>query len=173
MATVRPPFHDWREWRRLRAWQLARLGWGVRRIARALDASPGAVSRWLATAGHQGRARLRARPRPGTRPKLSADQKRLIADCLWHGPEAYRFRGEVWTCPRVGRVLDEEFGVRYSRSQVARILKALGWTPQVPITWAIQRDDVAIERWAAEDWPALQGRARKEGRTPVFVDEAG
>src|SRR5687767_6904432 len=140
MGTTQRPPADWREWRRLRAWELYQLGWRVNAIARALGASPTAVSRWLASARQDGPQALRARPRPGATPKLSADQKRLITDFLWHGPEAYGFHGEVWTCPRVGRVLVEEFGIRYSRSQVARILKALGWTPQVPITRAIQRD---------------------------------
>src|SRR6266536_629030 len=171
-ATQRPPA-DWREWRRLRAWDLARLGWRVNAIARALGASPAAVSRWLAAGREGGPQALRARPRPGAAPKLTADQKRLIADFLWHGPEAYGFRGEVWTCPRVARVLVEELGVHYSRSQVARILKGLGWTPQLPITRAIQRDEAAIERWAVEDWPGLKQRADKEGRTLVFVDESG
>jgi transposase len=173
MTTARPSVHDWREWRRLQAWELSQLGWGVRRIALALAASPAAVSRWLASARHDGPVALHARPRPGTTPKLTAAQKCLIPDFLWHGPEAYGFRGEVWTCPRVGQVLHEEFGVRYSRSQVARILKTLGWTPQVPITRAIQRDEDAIERWAVQDWSVLKCRARKQGRTLVFVDEAG
>lgn len=114
-----------------------------------------------------------ARPRPGAPAKLSPDQKRWVPDFLWHGAEAYGFRGELWTCPRVAAVLAEEFNVAYSRSQVARILKALHWTPQVPITRAIQRDEEAIERWAAEDWPRLQRRAKQEGRTLVFVDESG
>jgi transposase len=139
----------------------------------ALDASPAAVSRWLAAARHGGHRALLARARSGAPTKLRADQRRLIPDFLWHGPEAYGFRGELWTCPRVVQVLAEEFGVSYSRSQVARILKALGWTPQVPITRAIQRDEEAIERWAAGDWPALQARVRTEGRTLVFVDESG
>lgn len=106
-------------------------------------------------------------------PKLTTDQRRLIPDFLWHGPEAYGFRGEVWTCPRIAQVLREELGVGYSRSQVARILKSLHWTPQVPITRAIQRDEEAIERWAAEDWSRLKRQACKEGRTLVFVDESG
>jgi transposase len=173
MGTKRHAVHDWREWRRLRAWDLAQLGWGVRRIATALDASPTAVSRWLAAARHDGPDALLARPRPGAPAKLTPDQRRLIPDFLWHGAEAYGFRGEVWTCPRVAAVLREELGVRYSRSQVARILKALGWTPQVPITRAIQRDEAAIERWAEADWPALKCRARNEGKTLVFVDESG
>ena len=42
---------------------------------------------------------------------LSDAQKRLIPEFLWHGPEAYGFRGEVWTCGRVAQVLKEEWGV--------------------------------------------------------------
>src|ERR1043165_5355005 len=132
---------DWREWRRLRAWDLAQQDWGVNAIARALGASSAAVSGWLATARRDGAEALRARPHPGAPAKLTADQKRLVPDFLWHGPEAYGFGGEVWTCRRVAAVLAEELAVRYSRGQVARILKALGWTPQLPITRAIQRDE--------------------------------
>jgi transposase len=171
-TTTRTPA-DWREWRRLQAWNLAQHGWRVNAIACALDASPAAVSRWLAAAHRDGPDALRARPRPGTAPKATPEQKRLIPDFLWHGPEAYGFRGEIWTCRRVARVLDEELGVRYSPSHVSRLLKALGWTPQVPITRAIQRDEAAIERWAECDWPALVCRARRERRALVFVDESG
>jgi hypothetical protein len=97
----------------------------------------------------------------------------LIPDFLWHGAEAYGFRGDVWTCGRVAGVIREEFDVSYSKSQVSRLLKHLGWTPQVPITRAIQRDEGAIARWRAESWPALKGQARRERRELVFVDESG
>jgi transposase len=173
MRTTRSSGSDWRQWRRLRAWDLARAGWGVRRIARALDASPPAVCHWLALARRDGPEALCAHTHPGAPPKLRADQKRLIADFLWHGPEAYGFHGEVWTCARVARVLREEFGVSYHPGHVSRILKDLGWTPQLPITRAIQRDEAAIQRWADQDWPRLQRQARDEGRTLVFVDESG
>ena len=75
---------------------------------------------------------------------MTEEQKRLIPDFLWHGPEAYGFRGEVWTCPRVVEVLAREFGVTYHRDHVSRILKEMGCTPQIPITRAIQRDLAAI-----------------------------
>ena len=81
----------------------------------------------------------------GRTPKLTAEQIRLIPDFLWHGPEPYGFRGDVWTCDRVAGVLYQEFGVSYGKSQVSRLLKRLGWTPQVPITRAIQRNEEAIE----------------------------
>jgi transposase len=56
---------------------------------------------------------------------------------------------------------------------VSRLLQELHWTPQVPITRAIQRDEKAIERWRVEVWPELRQRARRERRTLVFIDEAG
>jgi transposase len=172
-----PPYpapHDWREWRRLRAPELKRLGWRQRDIAAALGVTEGAVSQWLAAARRGGRDAVRSHlSHCGMTPKLTPEQVRLIPDFLWHGAEAYGFRGEVWTCERVAGVLYEEFGVSYSKSQVSRLLKRLGWTPQVPITRAIQRDEEAVERWRVESWPALKEKARRERRDLVFVDESG
>src|SRR5918911_1417365 len=105
---------------------------------------------------------LSPRRSPGHPPKLSAAQKRLIPDFLWHGPEAYGFRGQVWTCARIARVIEEEFGVRYHKDHVGRLLRELRWTPQVPIRRAIQRDEEAIGRWRQAVWPDLLKRARRE-----------
>jgi transposase len=173
METPCPTPHDWREWRRLQALGLKHQGWTQRDIAIALGVTKGAVSQWLASEREGGRDALLARQRRGPSPKLAPEKVRLIPDFLWHGAEAYGFRGEVWTCARVADVLREEFDVSYSRSQVSRILKRLGWTPQIPITRAIQRDEEAIERWRVESWPALKEKARRERRVLVFVDESG
>src|SRR3954452_6816589 len=161
------------EWRRFRALYLKRRGWIQRDIAEALDVSEVALSTWLARARDGGPDALRARPAPGRSPRLSPDQMRSIPELLWHGPEAYGFRGQVWTCARVGRVIEEEFGVRYHKDHVGRILKGLRWTPQHPIKRAIQRDDEAIRRWRDETWPELLRRARRERRALVFEDESG
>jgi transposase len=53
------------------------------------------------------------------------------------------------------------------------LLKDLGWTPQIPVTRAVQRDEEQIERWRAEVWPQLRRQARRNRRTLVFVDESG
>jgi transposase len=161
------------EWRRLQAWHLKQLGWRPSEIAVALGVSTGAVSQWLKAAAVGGVEALSSHAIPGRPARLSPEQLRLVPDFLWHGAEAYGFRGDVWTCGRVAGVLQEEFDVRYSNSQVSRILKALGWTPQVPITRAIQRDEEAIDRWRSQVWPGLWARTRRERRTPVFVDESG
>jgi transposase len=164
---------DWREWRRLRTLHLKQQGWYQRDIAAALGVSEDTVGRWLARVREGGPEALRAHPAPGHPPKLAPCQVRLIPEFLWHGPEAYGVRGEVWTCARVARVIEEEFGVRYHKDHVGRLLKELGWTPQVPIRRAIQREEEAIERWREEVWPQLRRRARRERRALVFVDEAG
>lgn len=161
------------EWRRTHAVKLRRLGWKEKDIAAAVAATQGAVSHWLVTGRRHGSLCLRKRSRPGHPAKLTAEQQRLIPDFLWHGAEAYGFRGEVWTCLRVAAVLAQEFGVWYSKSQVSRLLKRLGWTPQVPLKRAIQRDEAAIQRWQTRTWPRLREQARQERRTLVFIDESG
>jgi transposase len=166
-------FHDWKEWRRMRALGLKREGWSQRAIAEALDVSKPAVSQWLAAAKRGGPGALRSRLAPGRACRLSTGQKRLIPEFLWHGAEAYGFRGQVWTCARVARVIEEEFGVHYHKDHVGRLLKELHWTPQMPIRRAIQRDESVIERWRLEVWPELRKRARRERRVLVFEDESG
>src|SRR3954470_20363753 len=109
METPSRDYHDWREWRRMRALDLARQGRTQREIATFLGVTEGAVSQWLAAARAGHREALRAHPRPGSRPKLPPEAVRLIPDLLWQGPEAYGFPGEVWTCDRVAGVLWEEF----------------------------------------------------------------
>lgn len=157
----------------MQALYLRQAGWTQRDIAAALDVTKGAVSQWLSMASKHGSAALRARPRRGAKAKLTPAQKRMIPDFLWHGAEAYGFRGEFWTCRRIAKILAQEFGVRYSKSQVSRILKKMRWTPQIPITRAIQRDEEAIANWRINVWPELKRRARRECRTMIFIDESG
>lgn len=157
----------------MRAWELSLHGWAPCDIAEALGVSRAAVSRWLTAAAEAGPDALCSRLRAGPAGKLLPGQRFLLADSLWHGAEAYGFRGDVWTCARVVKVIEEEFGVHYHKGHVSRILKEIGWTPQVPITRAIQRDEAAIQRWREHDWPQLKRIATRQRRTLVFVDESG
>jgi transposase len=165
--------HDWREWRRFRALDLNQQGWSQRALAEALGAFAETISRGRARARHGGREALLSHPAPGPPPTLSDAQKRLIPEFLGHGPEAYGFRGQVWTRARIARVLEDEFGVRSHHGHVGRWLREWGWTPQVPIRRAIQRDEEALRRGREETWPTLRQPAWRERRVLVFVDESG
>lgn len=158
MSTNSFELEDWLEGRRLRAWELSQQGWRPGRIAEALGVSKAAVSQWLRRARRGGAEALRARPHRGAAARLTPPQRSLIPEFLAHGAEACGFRGEVWTCARVATLIAREFGVRYHKAHVSRLLKQLGWTPQQPITRAAQRDEAAIERWRQDIWPELKKR---------------
>ena len=147
---------DWKEARRLRGYELQQEGWEPQRIAEALGVSKMAVSKWLKSIRVSGLAGLQARPRAGAPRRLSDEQLHMLPDFLSHGAEAYGYRGDLWTCARVGKVIQQEFDVGYDRSQVSRLLKQLNWTPQKPIERASQRDEKAILRWRAEVWKELK-----------------
>lgn len=155
-------FKDWKEARRKRAFELKEHGWKHCEIAEALGVSKAAVSQWMVKMDKSDPQAWRAKP-PGHRPpKLSAEELRLLPEFLSHGAEAYRFRGELWTCARVASVIKEEFGVVYHKAHVSRLLKALDWTPQMPLERATQRDEVAIREWRVKVWPELKkGRSQK------------
>jgi transposase len=164
---------DWRQWRRLQAFRLKEKDWYQRDIAQALNVSEVSVSHWLSCARSGGPEALLSHRSPGRPPELSAAQRQMIPELLWHGPEAYGFRGKVWTCARIAKVIQEELGVGYNKGHVSRLLQQLHWTPQAPIQRATQRDEAAIEQWRQEVWPRLLREAKTERRTVVFVDEAG
>lgn len=158
MAMITSYPQDWKEARRLRAFDLTQQGWKQCEIANALGVSRPAVSQWLASAREFGRGVLRARPHTGAPSKLTPAQRRVIPEFLWQGAEAYGFRGEVLTCARIAQIIKGEFGVSYSKSQVSRLLKAIEWTPQKPLERATQRDERQIKRWRTEVWPELKKR---------------
>jgi transposase len=158
MSKQRTSSTDWKEQRRLRAYALKQQGWKQDDIARALGVSKGAVSQWLSRAEQFGWSALQARPHTGRPAELTIGQKHLLPDLLSHGAEAYGFRGDVWTCPRVGKVIEWEWGVMYHKSHVARLLKELKWTPQMPLERASQRDEAAIATWRSEVWNELKKR---------------
>ena len=148
---------DWREGRRLRAWELKKEGWSQQRIADALEGvSKGAVSQWMKRGREGGVEALKRRVAPGARPRLSEQERARLPELLQRGAEAHGFRGEVWTCERVAKVIRTEFGVSYHPAHVSRLLRASGLSLQKPARRADQRDDGAIERWKEKKWPSLK-----------------
>jgi transposase len=147
---------NWREGRRLRAFELKEQGWKQKEIAQALGVTEGALSQWMKRATEQGVEGLRHKPPPGATPRLSEDQRARIPELLAQGAEAHGFRGEAWTCERVAIVIRKEFGVSYHPAHVSRLLKALSHSLQKPQRRANQRDEEAIEHWKQKRWPQLK-----------------
>src|ERR687895_694031 len=116
---MNPTPHDWKEARRLQAWRLKQKGWSQRQIAEALGVSEGAVSQWMTRARDGGADALRHRPSPGAPARLTRAQLALLPALLQQSPEAYGFRGELWTRGRIAAVIRMEFGVSYHPAHVS------------------------------------------------------
>jgi transposase len=112
---------DWREGRRLRALELLVEGYRPSEIARVLGVSAGAVSQWSKRARAGGAEALFRKKRLGRGARLSAAQLAELRLVL-----SERETDGAWTTRRVAAIIDEKWGIQYSRAHVSRILKALG-----------------------------------------------
>jgi transposase len=161
MKTSTPLPKDWREGRRLRAWELYQHGWPQNKIAEALGVTEGAVSQWITKVKAQGPEALRHQPSPGAPPKLTPGQRAQLPGLLARGAEAFGFRGQVWTAARVAQVIKREFGVSYHPTHCSRLLSAIKHSRQKPETRASQRDEQAIQTWRNHHSVELKKRPKR------------
>ncbi len=85
----------------------------------------GAVSQWIKRGKEGGEAGLAEQPKSGVPLRLSAADRQKLPGLLERGAESFGFRGDLWTCARVGKLIEREFGVKYHPAHVSRILKDL------------------------------------------------
>ena len=159
MATPIAPRRDFRGLE-VRRQQAARLFAGGREthgaIARRLGVSRQSVMRWYRAWRKGGRTALRAAGRAGRKPRLVPEQMLGIEAALRQGPRAHGFRTNLWTLPRVARVIKRLTGVQYHPGHVWRLLGALNWTLQRPAKRAKERNEAAIQHWISTRWPAVK-----------------
>jgi transposase len=141
--------------RRMRAGRLLLGGMAQAEVARKVGVTRTTVSDWNEQLEAGGLEALKRRPR-GRPSGLDAQQKLELVGLLKEGALAQEFATELWTLRRVGQLIEEKFGRRYSESQVWRILVSLGFSSQRPTGRALERNESAIRRWKRERWPALK-----------------
>jgi transposase len=144
------------ERRRLEAARLLRQGVWPAEVARRTGVSRQSVHRWQQTLQQQGRHGLRRARHAGRPPQLTAADLRRLERALKAGPEAQGYATGLWTLARVAKLIETQWGVRYTHPRVWQILRALGWSCQRPTGQARERDEAAIRRWKRVDWPRLK-----------------
>lgn len=71
-------------------------------------------------------------------------------------------------------VIRKHFKIKFSRSQAWRVLRRyLGWTAKRPIQRLAERNEAAIARWKAEEFPRILREVEQKSAHLVFIDEAG
>ena len=148
------------EKRRFEAMRLLDQGHNQSGTARRLKVARQTVSEWRRQYLKHGAAGLRRAGRAGRKPLLDAAQLERLPSLLLllEGPEAHGFPTPLWSCPRVARLIADEFGVDYHAGHVWKILRALDWSPQRPVGKARERNEEAIRTWRRKTWPRLKKR---------------
>ena len=156
------------------ALRLLKTGLSARAVGEALQRSLKTIEKWRLAYRRHGEAGIALKRIPGRPRKLTDRQLFRLVFCLAKGPSAYGFHGDVWTLPRIAKVIEKEFGVRYDPSHVRRLLIRLGFSHQRPELTASDRDEREVRRFRQRVWPQFRRRVNgAQARTLVMLDESG
>src|SRR5215472_11949441 len=101
-------------------------------------------SRWVDEFREGGQKALQKAGRAGRKPELTEADLERLGDLLLQGPEQLGYETPLWTCARVAHLIEDEFGVRYHRGHVWKILDDLGWSCQRPVGRTRERNEEQI-----------------------------
>jgi len=145
-----------RERLRLEAAERFARGDGINEIAHDLRVTPGSVRRWHRAWQDGGPGALRSKG-PVSRERLSPQQWTRLEAELGKGPLAHGFAGDQrWTLARIKTLIGKLFHVGYTIEGTWKLMRRHGWSAQVPVRQAMERDDDAVAVWKAEVWPDIK-----------------
>jgi transposase len=151
-----------------------KAGQTVESVAAANGVNIRTVFKWLAAYASGGQTALMAKPIPGRPMKLTPDEMRWVAQAVRDDtPLQWKFDFALWTLSIIRELIRRQFGKTLSNATVSHVMRILGFTVQRPLYRAWQQDATLVERWRAEDYPAIQAEAKAVGATIYFADESG
>jgi transposase len=122
------------EQRRFDAVRLVGQGVSQKEVARRLNVSRQTVSRWMSKQRLLGEEALKRSARIGRSPELTAEQRESLKNLLSRSPRTFGYDGHSWTCPRVARLIESQFGVVYHPGHVWKVLASLGLRRSSPVS---------------------------------------
>src|SRR6516165_1559563 len=151
-----PAEQERRERLRLGAAERFARGEATSAIAADLRVTERTVRRWRQAWRDGGAEALRSKG-PVSRERLSPQQWARLELELGKGPLAHGFANDQrWTLGRVKTLIGKLFHVGYTVEGVWKLLRRHGWSCQVPVRQAIERDEDAVAIWKAEVWPDIK-----------------
>ncbi|GGX42352.1 winged helix-turn-helix domain-containing protein [Streptomyces noursei] len=151
-----------RERVRMEAVAMFAAGRGGTDIAKELRVSVRSVQRWRQAWRAAGRDGVRSRG-PASRPKLSESLFAVLEEELAKGPVAHGWPDQRWTLARGKTLIGRRFHKSMTLSGISQMLRRRGWSHQVPVRRAVERDEVAVTGWVKEVWPHVETPRRRSG----------
>lgn len=122
-------------------------GWPCSVVAGVLDVSVRAVQQWVKAYRDGGPDALTRKAMPGRPAKLTADQEQVVLGWFAQSPTEFGFATELWTAPRVAKLIVQKFGVHFHPRYLNHWLAKRRITPQRPNCRPRERDEAEIRRW--------------------------
>jgi transposase len=142
-------------------------------VAKVLQVARSSVFDWWNTYRLHGREALRTKKTRGPESKLTPGQmSQLYRLITGNNPRQLSFGMALWTRGMIQELIFRQFEVRLSLASVGNILKNLGLSPQRPLYRAYEQNPEIVATWKEEVFPQIQARAKKEGASIFFADEA-
>lgn len=134
-------------------------------VAQQLEVSTKSAYQWRRAWVAGGARALTSKGASGPDPKLSDVQLARLRQRLEQGPAAAGYgEDQRWTLVRVVALVATLFHLRVSITTAWQAMRRLGYTAQMPIHRAAERDEAAIAAWRRYQWPSLKesppGRVR-------------
>ena len=125
-------------------------------IADDLRVTAGSVRRWRRDWQAGGIKALRSKG-PVSAERLSPRQWARLEAELGKGPLAHGFADDQrWTLGRIKTLIGRLFHVGYTIQGTWKLMRRHGWSAQVPVRQALERDDEAIAVWKDQVWPDIK-----------------
>jgi putative transposase len=146
-----------RERVRQRAARLFAQGKSAVEVAGLLEVSTKSAYQWRRAWVVGGERALASKGSSGPEPKLSDEQLARLTARLQLGPAAAGYgEDQRWTLARVVALIATMFHLRVGITTAWQAMRRLGYTAQLPIHRAIERDEAAIAHWRRYQWPAVK-----------------
>ena len=152
-----PRDHAVMEKRRLEALSLLADGLTQSEVARRVDVSRQAVSKWVAAKRVGGAKALASKGKPGRQTAPTPSELKKVESALLKGPVKNGYRNDLWTLRRVAEVIARVTGrARPSISGTWGLLRKMEWSCQRPARRARQQDVEAVAEFRTKTWTAVK-----------------
>ena len=102
------------------------MGQSIQQVAAALALSPAAARRYAALFKAGGKHSLLQLSDVGRRRQLSAEGLSWLIAAIKHAPALHGFQTPHWTRQAIAELVEQKFGIRYSRSHINRLIRDHG-----------------------------------------------
>ena len=132
-------------------------------VAATLRVSRQSVSRWYNSWLAGNTKAIKGASQAGRPRRLNKEQVEQVREKLLQGARAHGYATDLWTLPRVAKLIEAVTKVHYHPGHVWRVLRQMGWTLQRPSFQAKERDEEAIRHWKRRTWAEVKKTPKSGG----------